>query len=151
MKGSHSSSRVTQSHVLNKPPSLLPPPTLCCNAGMSGYYAILSSIVLLASASFFIARWVMRRGVLPGGDAARIPTGIEDTARSEPSSSAGTTRQLSKGTPKSANNVNDDGGWKCACEEGGMGLFLPASMRASLGGPAAVLRMGAGGCYHKQM
>jgi hypothetical protein len=40
--------------------------------------------------------------------------------------------------------------WKCACEGNGM-LFLPQSLMKSLGGPGAVMRMGAGGCYHKQM
>ncbi len=43
------------------------------------------------------------------------------------------------------------GGWKCACEGGGIGLFLPQSMMNSIGGPGAALRLGVGGCYHKQM
>ncbi|KAL3763604.1 hypothetical protein ACHAWU_000148 [Discostella pseudostelligera] len=51
------------------------------------------------------------------------------------------------------NNVDTDnkGGWKCACETGGIGLFLPPSMLKSMGGAGAALRLGAGGCYHKQM
>lgn len=40
-------------------------------------------------------------------------------------------------------------GWKCACDGGG--LFLPPNLMRSLGGPGAALRLGAGGCYHKQL
>ena len=43
----------------------------------------------------------------------------------------------------------NDGGWKCACEGGG--IFLPPSMMRSVGGPSAFMRAGAGNCYHKQM
>lgn len=43
-----------------------------------------------------------------------------------------------------------NGGWKCVCEGGGLGLFLPPSMMKSMGGPGAAMRLGAGGCYHKQ-
>mmetsp|Transcript_28577 Transcript_28577/g.40812 ORF Transcript_28577/g.40812 Transcript_28577/m.40812 type:complete len:107 (-) Transcript_28577:1043-1363(-) len=42
-----------------------------------------------------------------------------------------------------------DGGWKCACEGGG--IFLPPSLMRSVGGPSAFMRAGAGNCYHKQM
>ena len=48
---------------------------------------------------------------------------------------------------KSVNTVNT--GWKCACEGGC--LFLPPNLMRTLGGPSAALRLGAGGCYHKQM
>ena len=41
-------------------------------------------------------------------------------------------------------NFNTGGGWQCACEGGG--IFLPPSLQ----GPAAMLRLGTGGCYHKQ-
>jgi hypothetical protein len=44
----------------------------------------------------------------------------------------------------------DVGGWKCACE-GGNGIFLPQSLMKSFSGPGAAMRLGAGGCYHKQM
>lgn len=40
--------------------------------------------------------------------------------------------------------------WKCACEGNGM-LFLPQSLMKSFSGPGAAMRMGVGGCYHKQM
>jgi hypothetical protein len=43
----------------------------------------------------------------------------------------------------------DNNRWQCACEGGG--IFLPASMMKSLCGPSAAMRLGAGGCYHKQM
>mmetsp|Transcript_13910 Transcript_13910/g.20812 ORF Transcript_13910/g.20812 Transcript_13910/m.20812 type:complete len:107 (-) Transcript_13910:110-430(-) len=43
----------------------------------------------------------------------------------------------------------NDGGWKCACEGGG--IFLPPSLMRSVGGPSAFMRAGAGNCYHKQM
>ena len=46
---------------------------------------------------------------------------------------------------KSKSSSNNNSGWKCACEGGG--IFLPQS----LAGPVAMMRMGAGGCYHKQM
>jgi hypothetical protein len=36
--------------------------------------------------------------------------------------------------------------WRCACEGG----FLPAGLLQSMGGAAAVFRMGTGQCYHKQ-
>ncbi len=49
---------------------------------------------------------------------------------------------------KSSINAGNDG-WKCACEGGG--LFLPPNLMRSLGGPGAALRLGAGGCYHKQL
>ena len=38
----------------------------------------------------------------------------------------------------------------CACEGNGM-IFLPQSLMKSFSGPGAAMRMGAGGCYHKQM
>jgi len=41
------------------------------------------------------------------------------------------------------------GGWKCACEGGG--LFLPPSMMKSICGPSAAFSLSAGRCYHKQM
>lgn len=50
---------------------------------------------------------------------------------------------------KKSSNDNSGGGWRCACEGGG--IFLPASMMKSIGGPSAAFRLGAGGCYHKQM
>lgn len=46
---------------------------------------------------------------------------------------------------RSASNNDSSNGWKCACEGGG--IFFPPSLK----GPAAVVRMGAGGCYHKEM
>ena len=52
---------------------------------------------------------------------------------------------------KCKSSINEDvGGWKCACE-GGNGIFLPQSLMKSFSGPGAVMRLGAGGCYHKQM
>ena len=52
-------------------------------------------------------------------------------------------------------NTNDyentrNGRWKCVCEGGGLGLFLPPSMMKSMGGPGAAIRLGTGGCFHKQ-
>ena len=53
----------------------------------------------------------------------------------------------------SGNSLNqdatNDGGWKCACEGGG--IFLPPSLMRSVGGPSAFMRAGTGSCYHKQM
>ena len=43
----------------------------------------------------------------------------------------------------------NDGGWKCACEGGG--IFLPPSLMRSVGGPSAFMLAGACNCYHKQM
>lgn len=37
--------------------------------------------------------------------------------------------------------------WRCACEGG----FLPPGMLRSLGGAEAMMRLGTGQCYHKQM
>jgi hypothetical protein len=51
---------------------------------------------------------------------------------------------------KSSNNENV-GGWKCACEGGNGLIFLPQSLMKSFSGPGAAMRLGAGGCYHKQM
>ncbi len=50
---------------------------------------------------------------------------------------------------KQQETANEGGGWKCACEGGG--IFLPPSMMRSVGGPGAFMRAGAGNCYHKQM
>mmetsp|Transcript_7168 Transcript_7168/g.15474 ORF Transcript_7168/g.15474 Transcript_7168/m.15474 type:complete len:155 (-) Transcript_7168:916-1380(-) len=49
---------------------------------------------------------------------------------------------------RSSINSGSDG-WKCACDGGG--LFLPPNLMRSLRGPGAALRLGAGGCYHKQL
>ena len=46
-------------------------------------------------------------------------------------------------------DATNDGGWKCACEGGG--IFLPPSLMRSVGGPSAFMRAGTGNCYHKQM
>ena len=53
-------------------------------------------------------------------------------------------------TQESPTYKNNGGGWKCACEGNGM-IFLPQSLMKSFSGPGAAMRMGAGGCYHKQM
>ncbi len=66
-----------------------------------------------------------------------------------------TTNNEGVGEKKGDNNLKqqqeatNDGGWKCACEGGG--IFLPPSMMRSVGGPSAFMRAGAGNCYHKQM
>ena len=54
-------------------------------------------------------------------------------------------KETEEAKSKSSSNNNYNSGWKCACEGGG--IFLPQS----LAGPVAMMRMGAGGCYHKQM
>jgi hypothetical protein len=41
--------------------------------------------------------------------------------------------------------------WQCACEGGNGLIFLPQSLMKSFSGPGAAMRLGAGGCYHKQM
>lgn len=41
--------------------------------------------------------------------------------------------------------MNDQ--WRCACEGG----FLPPGMLKSFGGAEAMMRLGTGQCYHKQM
>jgi hypothetical protein len=51
--------------------------------------------------------------------------------------------------PDSDATNNNNSGWKCACEGGG--IFLPPSLMRNLGGPGAALRLGAGSCYHKQI
>ncbi|KAL3807014.1 hypothetical protein ACHAXA_007798 [Cyclostephanos tholiformis] len=51
---------------------------------------------------------------------------------------------------KLSNNENV-GGWQCACEGGNGLIFLPQSLMKSFSGPGAAMRLGAGGCYHKQM
>jgi hypothetical protein len=37
--------------------------------------------------------------------------------------------------------------WRCACEGG----FLPPGMLKTFGGAEAMMRLGTGQCYHKQM
>jgi hypothetical protein len=51
---------------------------------------------------------------------------------------------------KLSNNDNVRG-WQCACEGGNGLIFLPQSLMKSFSGPGAAMRLGAGGCYHKQM
>lgn len=53
------------------------------------------------------------------------------------------------GSSKREETVNEGGGWKCACEGGG--IFLPPSLQRSVGGASAFLKAGTGNCYHKQM
>ncbi|KAG7370231.1 hypothetical protein IV203_027977 [Nitzschia inconspicua] len=48
---------------------------------------------------------------------------------------------------KVANNYQSDTGWRCACEGG----FLPPGMLKSFGGAEAIMRLGTGQCYHKQI
>ena len=51
--------------------------------------------------------------------------------------------------PNSSNSSSEDNRptqWRCVCETG----FLPRGMLQSLGGAEAVLRMGAGQCFHKK-
>ena len=62
-----------------------------------------------------------------------------------------TTNENSKQHQASTVENDKNGGWKCVCEGGGIGLFLPPSLMKSMGGPGAAMRLGAGGCYHKQM
>ena len=54
------------------------------------------------------------------------------------------TKKIKKDDDAKPFNFNTGGGWQCACEGGG--IFLPPSLQ----GPAAMLRLGTGGCYHKQ-
>ncbi|KAG7344922.1 hypothetical protein IV203_032453 [Nitzschia inconspicua] len=48
---------------------------------------------------------------------------------------------------KVAKNYDSDTGWRCACEGG----FLPPGMLKSFGGAEAIMRLGTGQCYHKQI
>mmetsp|Transcript_33115 Transcript_33115/g.55510 ORF Transcript_33115/g.55510 Transcript_33115/m.55510 type:complete len:167 (+) Transcript_33115:176-676(+) len=43
--------------------------------------------------------------------------------------------------------MNDAGNWRCACEGG----FLPPGMLKTFGSAEAMMRLGTGQCYHKQM
>ena len=44
-------------------------------------------------------------------------------------------------------SINDDNKWRCACENG----FLPPGLLKTFGGAEAVMRLGYGQCYHKQV
>jgi hypothetical protein len=46
-----------------------------------------------------------------------------------------------------AMNNNNNNNWRCACEGG----FLPPGMLKSFGSAEAMVRLGTGQCYHKQM
>ncbi len=48
-------------------------------------------------------------------------------------------------------NIENVRGWQCACEDGNVLIFLPQSLKKSFSGPGAAMRLGAGGCYHKQL
>jgi hypothetical protein len=45
------------------------------------------------------------------------------------------------------NESNNNNNWRCACEGG----FLPPGMLKSFGSAEAMMRLGTGQCYHKQM
>lgn len=44
-------------------------------------------------------------------------------------------------------NEENNNKWRCACEGG----FLPPGLLKTFGGAEAVMRLGSGQCYHKQM
>ena len=46
-----------------------------------------------------------------------------------------------------ADSINDGNNWRCACEGG----FLPPGLLKTFGGAEAVMRLGTGQCYHKQV
>lgn len=43
---------------------------------------------------------------------------------------------------------NNSNGWRCVCEEGS---FLPPALLKTFGSAEAMVRLGTGQCYHKQM
>jgi hypothetical protein len=49
--------------------------------------------------------------------------------------------------PSPADSINDGNNWRCACEGG----FLPPGLLKTFGGAEAVMRLGSGQCYHKQV
>ena len=79
----------------------------------------------------------------------RTKSSKENSASSNPASTKIDKRNTEqKPNPKSF-NADTGGVWKCACDDNS--IFLPQSMMKSLAGPASMLKLGAGGCYHKQM
>mmetsp|Transcript_18994 Transcript_18994/g.41388 ORF Transcript_18994/g.41388 Transcript_18994/m.41388 type:complete len:135 (-) Transcript_18994:1436-1840(-) len=73
---------------------------------------------------------------------------IKNNPNNPPTNSAEGDSTTQREKPKYP-RINDGGGWKCACEEGG--IFLPQSLMKSIGGPSAAFKLGAGSCYHKQV
>ena len=49
--------------------------------------------------------------------------------------------------PPTLDSINDGNNWRCACEGG----FLPPGLLKTFGGAEAVMRLGSGQCYHKQV
>jgi hypothetical protein len=72
-----------------------------------------------------------------------------ESAKIQPGAIADTTTKEEEKNESSVTNNTNAAGWKCACEGGG--LFLPPSLMKSIGGPAAMFKVGAGSCYHKDM
>lgn len=79
----------------------------------------------------------------------------EDPSSSDASNDTRTKGQTasndrSKGSNEStsaAEALDDSTQWRCACEGG----FLPPGMLKAFGGAEAVMRLGSGQCYHKQV
>ena len=96
---------------------------------------------------------VIARGGEEGGVRAATINIYAETNRFPNQTATTINNESDRSRQDQTNIIENDikGGWKCACETGGIGLFLPPSMLKSMGGAGAALRLGAGGCYHKQM
>lgn len=70
------------------------------------------------------------------------PNRKEDRVRDNPKDEAPSTNELT-----TKDGMVDDGNWRCACEGG----FLPPGLLKTFGGAEAVMRLGSGQCYHKNM
>lgn len=76
------------------------------------------------------------------------PVPVTQSSPKESSSGDRNPDQTSKsaGTAKAPDDENNNK-WRCACEGG----FLPPGLLKTFGGAEAVMRLGSGQCYHKQM
>jgi hypothetical protein len=80
--------------------------------------------------------------VRPSSNPSRGVVGVEEKQPKEGMKTTSTTT-----TDDLGNNKSDVNGWRCACEGG----FLPPGLLKSFGGAEAIMRLGTGQCYHKQL
>mmetsp|Transcript_8198 Transcript_8198/g.20155 ORF Transcript_8198/g.20155 Transcript_8198/m.20155 type:complete len:128 (-) Transcript_8198:345-728(-) len=125
--------------------------------GLIPFYSGFSCVILIA----FLAVYLVKGEISPE-QPVEILTGDDikeggnkgsadsdsDSSNNPPVETIIDTSQAGE-TPKDKNHFDNGRGWRCACEGGG--IFLPQSLMKSIAGPSAAMRLGAGGCYHKQM